>query len=61
MKFIKLTVHQTSKETYVNMEMVSEMRPLDDGGTKIYFNFGSEGNPEITDVKETIDQIMAVL
>ena len=59
MTFIKLTDPQ-DKETVVNFDMVCEMRPIKQG-TKIFFGFPSDGTQETTDVKETIDQIMAVL
>lgn len=58
MKFIDLILYKSLKETSINFDTVSEIRPMENGGTKIYFNFNTM---ESTDVKESPVEIKALL
>ena len=61
MNFIKLTEACKGEVTFINFEKVCEIRPMKNGGARIYFDFSIEGDVEIREVKETPEQILEKL
>ena len=61
MKFIKLTF-KSDNNTWVNMELVSEMIPNATGlGTTIYFSSCHSEGQTYTTVKENVDEILTMI
>jgi hypothetical protein len=56
MRWVKLTL-TTGGETYVNMDLVTELRPRDGGGTQIFFS----SDLDHVEVCEACEEIMRCL
>ena len=61
MFFVRLTVREAGTETYINAETIAEIRPMEKGGARIYFNFQDGESIATTDVKESPSDILKEL
>lgn len=59
MKVIKL--HQDGKAFLVNLDNVSEVYPVEDNKSLIYFNFTTTGGQVRRDADESIDEILELI
>lgn len=59
--FIKLTEANVTEKRYINMDTVTDMKRFKDKETGIYFNFVIENDYSMIKVKETPEDIIALI